>query len=118
MKDYKFFCFNGKVKFFKVDVGRFVEHHANYYDTDSNLLSFGEKNCEPDPGYIIELPNDLKEMIALAERLSKNEPFLDVDFYNVKGKIFFGELTFYPASGLGKWTTEEADMKIGKYLNL
>ncbi len=116
MKDYKFFCFNGKVKFFKVDVGRFVEHHANYYDTDSNLLSFGEKNCEPDPGYIIELPNNLKEMIALAERLSKNEPFLDVDFYNVKGKIFFGELTFYPASGLGKWTTEEADMKIGDYL--
>lgn len=114
LKDYKFFCFNGKVKFFKVDFGRFVEHHANYYDTDGNLLPFGEKNFEPDPSYIIELPNNLKEMIALAERLSKNEPFLRVDFYNVNAKIFFGELTFYPASGLGKWTTEEADNTIGK----
>ena len=57
-------------------------------------------------------------MIFLAAKLSANEPFLRVDFYNVKGKIFFGELTFYPASGLGKWTTEEADVKIGKYLEL
>lgn len=29
LKDYKFFCFDGKVKFFKIDFGRFVEHHAN-----------------------------------------------------------------------------------------
>ena len=116
--DYKFFCFNGKVKFFKVDFGRFVEHHANYYDTDGKLLPFGEINFEPDPAHIIELPNNLREMILLAERLSKNEPFLRVDFYNVNGKIFFGELTFYPASGMGKWTTEEADIKIGMYLDL
>ena len=57
-------------------------------------------------------------MIKLAERLSKNKPFLRVDFYNVNGKIFFGELTFYPASGLGIWTTEEADIKIGEYLRV
>ena len=118
LPDYKFFCFNGKVRFFKVDFGRFVEHHANYYSPEGELLEFGEQGLEPDPSYPIELPNNLRDMIALAERLSKNEPFLRVDFYNVNGKIFFGELTFYPASGLGKWTTEEADMKIGKYLNL
>ena len=34
LQDYKFFCFNGKVKFFKVDFGRFVEHHANYYSPE------------------------------------------------------------------------------------
>lgn len=81
-------------------------------------MTFGEQSFEPDPNYIIELPDNLKEMIALAERLSKNEPFLRVDFYNVNGKIFFGELTFYPASGMGKWTTEEADIKIDMYLDL
>ena len=113
--DYKFFCFNGKVKFFKVDFGRFVEHHANYYSPEGELLEFGEQGFKPDPNYPIELPDNLKEMISLAERLSKNKPFLRVDFYNVNGKIFFGELTFYPASGLGKWTTEEADIKIGEY---
>ena len=98
--DYKFFCFNGKVRFFKVDFGRFVEHHANYYDTDGNLLPFGEKDFEPDSTYPIELPDNLSEMISLAERLSENEPFLRVDFYNVKGNVYFGELTFYPASGM------------------
>lgn len=116
--DFKFFCFNGKVKFFKVDFGRFVEHHANYYSPEGELLEVGEQGLEPDPSYPIELPNNLKDMIALAERLSKNEPFLRVDFYNVEGKIYFGELTFYPASGMIPWTTEEADMKIGKYLKL
>lgn len=116
--DYKFFCFNGKVKFFKVDFGRFVEHHANYYSPDGKLLGFGERVCEPAPDYPIELPNNLGEMISLAEKLSAKEPFLRVDFYNVNGKIYFGELTFYPASGMGRWTTEEADIKIGGYLEL
>ena len=115
LKDYKFFCFNGKVRFFKVDFGRFVEHHANYYSPEGELLEFGEQGLEPAPNYPIELPNNLGEMISLAERLSMNESFLRVDFYNINGKIFFGELTFYPASGLGKWTTEESDIKIGEY---
>ena len=57
-------------------------------------------------------------MISLAEKLSANEPFLRVDFYNVEGKIYFGELTFYPASGMRPWTTEEAYKEIGKYLKL
>lgn len=118
LKDYKFFCFNGKVRFFKVDFGRFVEHHANYYDTDGHLLPFGEKGLEPNPNYSIELPKNISEMFSLAERLSKNIPFLRVDFYNINGKIFFGELTFYPASGFGKWTPDKADEMIGEYLKL
>lgn len=47
LKDYKFFCFNGKVKFFKIDFGRFVEHHANYYSPEGQLLPFGEKSFPP-----------------------------------------------------------------------
>ena len=116
LKDYKFFCFNGKVRFFKVDFGRFVEHHANYYSLEGELLEFGEQGLEPDPNYPIELPNNLKEMISLAERLSKNESFLRVDFYNVNGTIFFGELTFYPASGMGRFTPDKSDLEIGNYL--
>lgn len=116
--DYKFFCFNGKVKFFKVDFGRFVEHHANYYSPEGKLLQFGESAVPPDNTYLIELPSNLNKMISLAEKLSAKEPFLRVDFYNVNGKIYFGELTFYPASGMGRWTTEEADIKIGGYLEL
>ncbi len=116
--DYKFFCFNGKVKFFKVDFGRFVEHHANYYSPEGELLEFGEQGLEPDPNYPIELPYNLSEMISLAEKLSANEPFLRVDFYNFKGKIYFGELTFYPASGMLPWTSEDADVTIGEYISI
>lgn len=118
LKDFKFFCFNGMVKFFKVDFGRFVEHHANYYDTDGHLLPFGEKGLEPKPDYPIELPSNLIDMINLAEQLSSGIPFLRVDFYSVKGKIYFGELTFYPASGLVPFTPQIWNKSIGDMLFL
>lgn len=118
LPDYKFFCFNGKVRFFKVDFGRFVEHHANYYSPEGELLEFGEQGLEPDPNYPIELPNNLRDMISLAEKLSADEPFLRVDFYNVNGKIFFGELTFYPASGFGSFTPNIWNLRIGDMILL
>lgn len=118
LKDYKFFSFNGKVRFFKVDFGRFVEHHANYYDIDGNLLPFGEKGLEPDPNHVEIMPVNLNNMITIAEKLSGGFKFLRVDLYNVKGKIYFGELTFYPASGMGAFVPEEWDEKLGRMLNL
>lgn len=118
LKDYKFFCFNGKVKFFKVDFDRFTNHHANYYDVELNLLPFGEKNYLPDREKKIIIPDNINEMIDLAEKLSKNITFVRVDFYNVNGKIYFGEMTFYPASGFGKFEPDEWDEKIGDMLEL
>ena len=116
--DYKFFCFNGKVKFYKVDFGRFVEHHANYYSPEGNLLPFGEQGLEPDFNYPIKLPSNLDEMISIAERISQGEPFLRVDLYNINGKIYFGEITFFPGSGLLPWTHKETDVEIGQYLEI
>jgi len=57
-------------------------------------------------------------MVSLAERLSRGIPFLRVDMYNVNGKIFFGELTFYPASGFGVLVPEEANKEIGNLIDL
>lgn len=116
--DYKFFCFNGKVKFYKVDFGRFVEHHANYYSPEGNLLPFGEQGLEPDFNYPIKLPSNLDEMISIVERISQGEPFLRVDLYNINGKIYFGEITFFPGSGLLPWTHKETDVEIGQYLEI
>ena len=82
------------------------------------MLNFGETDFSPLPNYALELPENLKEMIKIAEQLSKGEPFLRVDLYNVREKIYFGELTLYPASGFGKWTTDEVDFKIGEMLVL
>ena len=116
LKDYKFFCFNGKVKCFKIDFGRFVEHHANYYSPEGKLLPFGEKGLEPDPNHIEIMPENLNEMISIAEQLSNGFKFLRVDLYNIKAKIYFGELTFYPAAGMLPFVPEKWDDKLGKYL--
>ena len=116
LKDYKFFCFNGKVKFFKIDFCRFVEHHANYYSPEGVLLPFGEKAFMPDSKHIEVMPENLTDMISIAERLSDGFKFLRVDLYNVNGKVYFGELTFYPASGMGAFTPKFWDEIIGSYL--
>lgn len=118
LPDYKFFCFNGKVKFFKIDFGRFVEHHANYYLPNGDLLPFGEVSCKPDPNHMVNMPNNLSEMIHLSETLSANYKFLRVDLYNVNGKIYFGEFTLYPAASMGAFTPEEWDEKLGRMLVL
>lgn len=116
LRDYKFFCFNGKVKCFKIDFDRFKDHHANYYDCSGNLLPFGELQYCPKPEKQLTMPHKLEEMIRLAERLANGFPFLRVDFYEVDDNVFFGELTLYPASGFGKFTPPEWDNILGDWL--
>ena len=118
LRDYKFFCFDGRVRFLKVDIGRFKEHHANYYDNDFHLLPFGEAMYLPDSQAIVERPAEFEKMIELSERLSAGEPFLRVDLYNVNDIIRFGELTFFPASGLENYKPAEWDRRIGDMLVL
>lgn len=118
LRDYKFFCFNGKVKVFKIDFDRHIEHRANYYDTGGNLLPFGELICMPEPDRQIEIPGSLPKMISLAEKLADGCPFMRVDFYECCGKVYFGEITFFPASGTGQFVPEEWDYKLGEWLAL
>ena len=118
LQDYKFFCFDGLVKFFKIDFNRFVEHHANYYSSNGELLPFGEKGLEPDPNHVEVMPANLSEMISIADRLSNGFTFLRVDLYNVEGRIYFGELTFYPAAGFGKLTPVGWDERLGELIKL
>lgn len=118
VKDYKFFCFNGIVKVFKIDFNRFVEHRANYYDRQGNLLDIGEVVCPPDTKAAIKMPFHVDLMIELAEELSKGYPFLRVDFYEVDAKVYFGELTFYPASAFGRFTDDAWDKMMGSWLLL
>lgn len=117
LRDYKFFCFNGTVEFFKIDFGRFVEHHANYYDRKGNLLPFGEVSCPPKE-IDMPMPLNLDKMISMAERIAHNYPFMRVDFYDVEGNIFWGECTLYPASGFGAFTPSVWDGEIGKLVKL
>lgn len=118
LKDYKFFCFNGKVEFFKVDFDRFTGHKANYYNTNWNILPFEEIVCPSDKNQIHEKPENFDKMIEFAEILAKGLPFSRIDFYNNEGNIYFGETTFFPNSGMGKFNPEEADNKLGALIKL
>lgn len=82
------------------------------------MLPFGEKGLESDPNHIEIMPENLNEMISIVEKLSDGFKFLRVDLYNVKGKIYFGELTFYPVSGMGAFVPEEWDEKLGEWIKL
>ena len=57
-------------------------------------------------------------MILLAEKLSKGISFVRIDFYDINNKIYFGEMTFYPASGFGKFIPQEWDLTIGEKLKI
>ena len=119
LRDYKFFCFNGKVKCFKIDYNRQVYHQANYYDPKCHLLPYGEAAYPPNFDADIHIPENIQEMIALAEKLAKDIPFVRIDFYNVDGKIYFGEITFYPAGGMTRWVGEvDVDTIWGNWLQL
>ncbi len=118
LKDYKFFCFNGRVECFKVDFDRFIEHKANYYNRDAEILHFGEKCCMPDFNRTFEKPMNFEKMIEIVETLSKDIPFARIDLYNTNGKIYFGEITFFPAAGMGKFEPEEWDEKLGNWIRL
>lgn len=118
LRDYKFFCFGGLAKCFKIDFDRFVQHRANYFNPDGTMMTLGEKLCPPDPQKHLEIPETISEMSRLAEKLSNEIPFLRADFYDVDGKVYFGELTFYPASGFGKFIYDGNDELLGSWIKL
>ena len=63
-------------------------------------------------------PDNLDEIIHIAEKLSANIPHVRVDFYVVQGRLYFGEYTFYTGSGYIPFSDENWDIIIGEWLNL
>lgn len=118
LKDYKFFCFNGEAKFFKVDFDRFVGHKANYYNLDWEIQPFEEVVCPSDKTQHHAKPLNFDKMAKLAGILSQELPFVRVDLYNTNGRIYFGEITFFPNSGMGKFNPLDADVELGELIKL
>lgn len=116
LKDYKFFCFNGEPKALFVATDRGIDTRFNFYDMQFNQLPFMQhyKNSTKK----INKPQGFDEMVILATTLSTGIPHVRVDFYDVNGKIYFGELTFYHFSGLEKFEPDEWDFKLGSWLEL
>ena len=119
LRDYKFFCFGGVVKCFKVDFDRFVAHRTNYFSEQGELMKMGEKSFPPDFKKKIQITSqNLEKMKDLAAKLSETHPFLRADFYDVDGNIYFGEITFYPSGGFGEFLYEGNDELVGSWIEL
>jgi hypothetical protein len=72
----------------------------------------------PIEGRALPRPMGLDEMIEIAKKLSKQFPFVRCDLYDCKGKVYFGELTFYPEKGTGRFNPHQADNDVGAMLSL
>ena len=119
LKDYKFFCFDGKPIFLFVATDREKEGEEtkfDFFDMEWNHLPIinGHPNNPNSP----QKPENFKEMIQISEKLSQGFPHLRVDLYNINGKIYFGELTFFHWSGFVPFEPEEWDEKLGEMLIL
>ena len=114
--DYKIFCFNGEPRCIVVDTDRYIGHKRNFYDIEWNNLKV--TSDAPACDREIPKPENLEKMLEIAKILSEDFPFVRVDLYNVYGKVYFGELTFYPWSGYVQYTPDEFDYELGKAFEL
>ena len=119
LRDYKFFCFNGEAKALFVASERQNEDEEtkfDFFDMDYNHLQIvnGHPNAKVPP----QKPQNFEKMKELAGKLSKGIPHLRVDFYEVNGKIYFGELTFSHWSGMVPFEPAEWDKIFGDWIEL
>ena len=115
--DYKIFCMNGRAYFTEVCTERSKGPYFDIVDRDWNMIPgviTGAENCP----YPLKRPENYAEMLAVAEKLSEDLPFCRVDLYNVDGRIYFGEMTMTPATGLLFHFTDAFLLDQGKHLTL
>lgn len=118
--DYKFMVFNGVVRCVFVCSNR---NHSkglcvDFYDLEWNHLPF--RRHYPNSLFSIKRPSQLEKMISLSKQLASklDVPFVRIDFYQIDEQPYFGEITFYPGSGMEEFTPEEWDYRLGEWLKL
>ena len=117
LADYKFFCFNGVVKALFIGTERNTgDVKFDFYDAEFNHLDLVQTH--PMSGRELEKPENFDKMKELASVLSVGLPFVRIDFFNVKGKLYFGECTFYDWAGLRPFTNKQQDIELGKFIEL
>lgn len=115
--DYKFFCFNGVPRFLEVCTGRFKDLKFSFYDMNWNFLDYQSDRYK---GKVekIDKPQSFDKMREIAKALSSDFNFVRVDFFDIKGKAYIGELTFTPHAGRITSMSDEALLKAGKMLTI
>lgn len=117
LRDYKFFCFDGAPKAMFVASDRASDHvKFDYFDLDFNHLDIKQKY--PHAEKLLRKPVTFDQMIDLSRVLSKGFPHVRVDFYEVDGHLYFGELTFYHFSGFMPFEPDKWDKVFGDWLGI
>lgn len=121
LKDYKFYCFNGRAKYCQLIADRSTDETIDFYDRDWKRQEFiGLLPTAHHAPTAHDMPEHYDKMLEIADKLASsiNTPFVRIDLYNVNGEIYFGEITFFPNSGIGEFRPKEWDMKLGEMINL
>ena len=118
LDDYKFYCFNGKAEVILLCTERSREVKMDFFDADWNHLPFTRSH--PNAAHEIKKPENFDKMIAKVNKLASSieAPFVRVDMYDNEGRIYFGEITFYPGGGMGAFQPEEWDYRLGEMIKL
>ena len=117
LRDYKIICMNGKPAFIQIDQNRYSNHKRLYVDVDGKPMGFAD-SLESDEMQPFVFGNIHREMLRIATELSQPFPMVRVDLYECYGKIFFGELTFFGASGFFNFDPDSMDLELGKKIHL
>lgn len=119
LRDYKLFCFNGVPRMTLVCSERFTRDglKEDFYDEAWNHLDV-QRPAHGNNILPIQRPKQYELMKQLATKLSEKMPFVRIDFYEINEKVYFGEITFYPASGFEGFKPEEWDLKLGEWIKL
>ena len=118
LKDYKFFVFDGEVKamFIATDRSSETETCFDFFDREFNHLPF--TNGHPNTQHEIKKPENYDEMVSIAEKLGEGLTHARIDLYNINGKIYFGEITFFHWSGMKPFEPEQWDYTFGSWIKL
>jgi len=119
LRDYKFYCIDGKVVFLFVATERNIPGEIakfDYFDRDFKPLDL--KMVHPRSKNGVEKPVGFEQMVELAEQLSHGIPTVRIDLYAANGQIFFGEYTFFPSGGMAPFYPDEWDLRLGEMVKL
>ena len=117
--DYKWYCFNGEPKFCQVIQGRTSKENIDFFDIEwKHQVFVGLNPYAKNSKTIPQRPQKLHRQIDIARALSKSIPFSRIDLYETANQVLFGEITFYPLSGLGLFRPLDYDLRLGELIDL
>ena len=115
IKDYKFYCFNGKPEILLIVSDREADVKFDFFDMDFNHLSItrGHPN-----NFNLHKPSNFEELKAITRKLCSEMQHVRVDLYDINGKIYFGEFTFFPGGGFSLFEPDEWERKLGDMIEI